>query len=196
MQNTSSAALQPQEDLHGHAAYGDYQNEIYFAGLRGVRPKLPVDFKSLEARAGAALPPSVLSYVQGGCGDERTQDLNVAAFRRWGLIPRMMVDASQRDLSVDLFGVKLPTPLFMSPIGVIGLCAQDGRGDIATARAAARIGVPMVASTLSVDPLEAGRQENSAADARFCSSSTRRETSRSPKASSIAPRPPASRPSW
>jgi lactate 2-monooxygenase len=136
------------------AAYGDYQNEIYLNGLRGVRPRVPVDFKSLEAKASAALPQNVLSYVQGGCGDEHTQDLNVAAFRRWGLMPRMMVDASRRDLSIDLFGMKLPTPLFMSPIGVISLCAQDGRGDIATARAAARTGVPMVASTLSGDPLE------------------------------------------
>ena len=135
-------------------AFGDYQNEIYFSGLRGVRPKLPVDFKSLEAKARAALPQSVLSYVQGGCGDEHTQDLNVDAFRRWGLTPRMMVDASQRDLSVELFGLKLPTPLFMSPIGVIGLCAQDGQGDIATARAAGLTGVPMVASTLSAAPLE------------------------------------------
>jgi lactate 2-monooxygenase len=135
-------------------AFGDYQNEIYFNGLRGVRPKLPVDFKSLEAKASAALPQSVLSYVQGGCGDEHTQDLNVDAFRRWGLTPRMMVDASQRDLSVELFGLKLPTPLFMSPIGVIGLCAQDGQGDIATARAAGLTGVPMVASTLSAAPLE------------------------------------------
>ena len=42
----------------------------------------------------------------------------------------------------------------MAPIGVIGLCAQDGHGDLATARAAARPGVPMVASTLTVDPLE------------------------------------------
>jgi lactate 2-monooxygenase len=136
-------------------AYGDYQNEIYFNGLRGIKPKLPVDFKSLEAKAAAALPANVLSYVQGGCGDERTQEFNASAFQRWGLMPRMMVDASQRDLSIDLFGMKLPTPLFMCPIGVIGLCAQDGRGDIATARAAARSGVPMVASTLSVDPLEA-----------------------------------------
>jgi lactate 2-monooxygenase len=141
------------------AAYGDYQNEIYLNGLRGIRPKLPVDFKSLERAAAAALPQSLISYVQGGCGDEHTQDLNVSAFRRWGLTPRMMVDGSQRDLSIDLFGIKLQTPLFMSPIGVIGLCAQDGRGDIATARAAARTGVPMVASTLSVDPLEGVAKE-------------------------------------
>ena len=135
-------------------AFGDYQNEIYFNGLRGTRPKVPVNFKLLEERASAALPPSVLSYVRGGCGDERTQDFNVAAFDRWGLVPRMLVDCSQRDLSVDLFGLKLPTPLFMSPIGVISICAQDGHGDVATARAAAKTGVPMVASTLSGDPLE------------------------------------------
>jgi isopentenyl diphosphate isomerase/L-lactate dehydrogenase-like FMN-dependent dehydrogenase len=42
----------------------------------------------------------------------------------------------------------------MAPVGVIGLCAQDGHGDLATARAAARTGVPMIASTLTVDPLE------------------------------------------
>jgi lactate 2-monooxygenase len=69
-------------------------------------------------------------------------------------VPRMMVGATRRDLSVDLFGMSLPSPLFMAPVGVIGLCAQDGHGDLATARAAARTGVPMVASTLSVDPLE------------------------------------------
>jgi len=136
-------------------AFGDYQNEIYFKGLSGVKPKLPVDFKHLEERARAALPDSVLNYVAGGCGDERTQDCNVAAFNRWGLIPRMMVDSSKRDMSVELFGSRLPSPLFMAPIGVLGICAQDGHGDLATAKAAAITGVPMVASTLSNDPLEA-----------------------------------------
>jgi lactate 2-monooxygenase len=50
--------------------------------------------------------------------------------------------------------MRLPSPLLMAPIGVIGLCAQDGHGDLATAAASARTGVPMIASTLSVDPLE------------------------------------------
>ena len=134
--------------------FGSYQNEIYFKGLQGVRPNLPVDFKTLEQRASAAMPPSVLSYVQGGCGDEFTQNHNAEAFKRLGLTPRMMVDCTTRDLSVELFGLKLPSPIFMAPIGVIGLCAQDGHGDIATARAAAATGVPMVASTLTNDPME------------------------------------------
>lgn len=135
-------------------AFGDYQFEIYFNGLRGVVPTLPVSAAELEARAQAAMPPSVWSYVAGGAGDERTQRANVTAFERWGLIPRMFVGAKERDLSVDLFGMTLPAPVFMAPIGVIGLCSQDGHGDIATAKAAARTGVPMVASTLTVDPLE------------------------------------------
>ncbi|MER5540097.1 alpha-hydroxy-acid oxidizing protein [Streptomyces mirabilis] len=134
--------------------FGDYQNDIYTDGLSGVLPALPMEFQELEARAQAALSPSLLSYVAGGAGEESTQRANVSAFLRWGLVPRMMAGAARRDLSVDLFGTSLPSPLFMAPVGVIGLCAQDGRGDLATARAAARTGVPMMASTLSVDPLE------------------------------------------
>jgi lactate 2-monooxygenase len=134
--------------------FGSYQNEIYFNGLSGVVPQFPMGFAELEARAQAALPPSVWSYVAGGAGDERTQRANVAAFDGWGLVPRMFVGAAERDLSVELFGMSLPSPVFMAPVGVIGLCSQDGHGDLATARAAARTGVPMIASTLSVDPME------------------------------------------
>ncbi|SDT17197.1 lactate 2-monooxygenase [Streptomyces sp. TLI_053] len=141
-------------DVNSRGQYGDYQNEIYFDGLFGVQPTMPMTFPELEARAQAALPPSVLSYVAGGAGDESTQRANVSAFERWGLVPRMMVGATGRDLSVNLFGLELPSPLLMAPVGVIGLCAQDGHGDLATARAAARSGVPMIASTLTVDPLE------------------------------------------
>jgi lactate 2-monooxygenase len=135
-------------------AFGDYQLEIYGAGLQGVLPEFPMAFAELEARAAHALSPSVLSYVAGAAGSEHTQRANVAAFRQWGLIPRMFVGASQRDLTVELFGMTLPSPLLMAPIGVLGVCAQDGHGDLATAAAAARTGVPMIASTLSVDPME------------------------------------------
>ncbi len=135
-------------------AFGDYQNEIYLQGLGGVVPKLPMVFADIEAKAEKSLPPSIWSYVAGGAGDERTQRANAEVFAQWGLMPRMFVGAAQRDLSVDLFGLTLPSPLFMAPIGVIALCAQDGHGDLATARAAARTGVPMVMSTLTEDPLE------------------------------------------
>lgn len=138
----------------GQGHFGDLQNAIYGAGLSGILPTIPVDFATLEKRAQAALPPHVLSYVQGGCGDEWTQDQNAAAFRRWGMVPRMMVDCTKRDLSLDLFGCKLPSPLFMAPIGVNGIMTQDQHGDLAAARASAMTGVPFCASTLSNDPIE------------------------------------------
>ncbi len=128
--------------------------EIYFDGLEGRVPKYPVDYPSLERAAAEVLPSFVYSYVAGGCGDERTQRANVDAFSRFAIVPRMLVGATERDLSVSLFDMKLPTPLFMCPIGVIGLCAQDFHGDIQVAKASAQTGVPMVASTLTQDRME------------------------------------------
>jgi lactate 2-monooxygenase len=134
--------------------FGDYQNEIYGAGLRGVLPKVPVDYATLVQRATAAMPPHVLNYVQGGCGDEWTQDQNAAAFHHWGMVPRMMVGTTSRDLSTEIFGHTYHSPLFMSPIGVTGICGQDQHGDIAAAKASAMTGVPMTVSTLGNDTLE------------------------------------------
>ena len=134
--------------------YGDWQLGIYLEGLSGVRPSFPMTFAELERRAESTMPETIWSYVAGGAGDERTQRANVAAFDAWGIMPRMLAGASERDLSVELFGVQYPTPLMMAPIGVIGICDPDGHGDLVTARSAAATGVPMIASTLSEDPLE------------------------------------------
>lgn len=134
--------------------FGAMQNEIYNAGLRGILPTFPVDFATLERRAHEALGPSLTNYVAGGCGDEHTQDQNAAAFHHWGMVPRMMVDCSTRDLSIELFGHRYPTPLFMAPIGLNGEASQDRRGDMAAARASALTGVPFCASTLANDRLE------------------------------------------
>ena len=134
--------------------YSDFQLEIYLDGLDGKAPRYPVDFASLERKAAEALPWWVYSYVAGGCGDEHTQRANVAAFEKWGLVPRMLNGTYNRDLTTSLVGIDLPTPLLMAPVGVIGLCAQDFHGDIQTAQASARTGVPMIASTLAMDAME------------------------------------------
>jgi lactate 2-monooxygenase len=135
--------------------HGDWQFGIYLNGLVGEKPSLPMSYAELERRAEVALSPEMWSYVAGGAGDERTQRANVTAFERWGLMPRMLTGAAaERDLSVDLFGRRLPTPLLLAPVGVIGLCEPAGHGDLTTARAAAASGVPMIASTLTQDPME------------------------------------------
>lgn len=134
--------------------FGGMQNEIYNAGLQGILPDYPVDFATLEARAHEALGPMMTNYVAGGCGDEFTQESNASAFHHWGMIPRMMVDCAERDLSITLFGMELPNPIFMAPIGLNGEATQDRRGDMAAAKASAMTGVPFCASTLSNDPME------------------------------------------
>jgi lactate 2-monooxygenase len=135
--------------------YGDYQNEIYEAGIvRGSLPRWPMDYQTLERNGSAALPDWILSFVAEGAGAGRTQRANVEAFDGWGIVPRMMQQATKRDLSVSLFGLDLPSPLFLAPIGVSGICSQDFHGDLALAGASARTGVPWAVTTLAQDPLE------------------------------------------
>lgn len=134
--------------------YGDWQLNTYLDGVTGKQPDLPMSFPELARRAQESLSVEMWSYVAGGAGDEGTQDANVEAFRRFGLVPRMLRGAADRDLSVELYGHRLPTPLLLAPVGVIGLCEPAGHGDLTTARAAATLGVPMIASTLSQDPME------------------------------------------
>lgn len=134
--------------------HGDWQMGIYLGGLTGERPSLPMSYAELERRAEEEMSPEIWSYVAGGAGDEHTQRSNVSAFEKWGLMPRVLAGAAMRDLSVELFGQTLPTPLLLSPVGVIALCEPEGHGDLSTARAAAATGVPMVASTLMEDPME------------------------------------------
>jgi lactate 2-monooxygenase len=57
-------------------------------------------------------------------------------------------------LKSDLFGKRLNSPIFMCPIGLIGLCSPDFQGDVAAARASAATGVPFTLSTFSQAPME------------------------------------------
>lgn len=136
------------------ANFSDFNIGIYFAGLGGQLPAYPVTYAGWEAAAAEVLEPRLLDYVAGGAGDEQTQNANVNAFSRWGIVPRMLSGAAERDLSIELFGRRYPTPLFMTPIGVVGVMGGDGHGDLEVARAAAASGVPAVISTLMQDPME------------------------------------------
>ena len=53
----------------------------------------------------------------------------------WRIVPRVLRDVSERDLSVELFGRTLPSPFLLAPIGVLELAHRDA--DLAVARAAA-----------------------------------------------------------
>lgn len=129
------------------------QAAVYLAGMAGRRPRVPVAPEALEAAALRALPARAGAYIAGGAGAERTMVANRAAFDRWRIVPRMMRDVSDRDLSVELFGRRLPAPLLLAPIGVLEMAHRDA--DLAVARAAVAEGLPMIASSQASRPLEA-----------------------------------------
>jgi lactate 2-monooxygenase len=128
------------------------QTSIYLGGVSGTRPRVPVAFEDLEQAARAAMSPEAFAYVAAGAGAERTVAGNRAAFDRWRIVPRMLRDVSQRDLSVELFGRRLPTPFLLAPIGVLELAHPEA--DLAVARAARAEGMPMIFSNQASTPME------------------------------------------
>src|ERR1700677_1618358 len=134
--------------------FGDWQWTVYGDAVHGISSRFPFDFESIERKAFDAMPDWVYRYVSAAAGDGRTQRANIAAYSRYGIIPRMMVSPPERDLSITLFGQRFDTPIFMCPIGLIGLCAPDFQGDIAAAQAAAATGVPFTLSTFAQAPME------------------------------------------
>ena len=128
------------------------QTEIYLAGVRGHRPAVPFDHRRLERQARSRLTAEAFAYIAGGAGAERTMAANRAAFDRWRIVPRVLRDVSDRDLSVELLGRRLPTPFLLAPIGVLELAHDDA--DVAVAKAAAAEGVPMIFSNQASRPME------------------------------------------
>ena len=91
--------------------------------------------------------PTTWCYFEGGAGDEVTLRRNVAAYERWQLRPRMLVDVSGVTTAITLLGTKVASPLGIAPFAMQSLLDADG--ELATARAAAATGALMCVSTLT-----------------------------------------------
>ncbi|MCF8566766.1 alpha-hydroxy-acid oxidizing protein [Alicyclobacillus tolerans] len=134
--------------------YGmDVQLQIY-AKLTNdsVEGVLPVSFEEWEQLARKKLADGPWGYVAGGAGSEDTMRANREAFYAWRIRPRMLRDVSDRDLTVSLYGRTLPAPVLLGPIGVQSIIHAEA--ELASARAAAEMGVPFVLSTVSSVALE------------------------------------------
>src|SRR5215469_1699591 len=98
------------------------------------------------------IPGFAFEYVESGAEDEVTLHGNREALERLRLIPRTLVDTSQRHLRTTILGGAANAPLIIAPTGLNGLLHADG--DVTLARAAARLGVPFTLSTVSTTRLE------------------------------------------
>src|SRR5687767_11055121 len=113
---------------------------------------VPRDLSRLEAEAAKVLSPEALAYILAGAGDTDTTRANAAAFRRWRIKRRRRRQPAKVDLSTSILGTRMPAPVLFAPIGVQTLAHPDG--ELATAPAAAELGLTYVHSTQASHKME------------------------------------------
>lgn len=87
--------------------------------------------KQIEESACNKLEPGLRDYLNKGAQNDITLNANREAFTRLRIRPRFMVDVSARDLSVKLFGDRIPTPICVSPFGLSRRFHKDGEYETA-----------------------------------------------------------------
>jgi lactate 2-monooxygenase len=146
--NQNDRDTPPSHEPHGPAR----QRSIYLDGVSGRRPLVPVDTRDLERAAARVMSPQALAYVAGGAGRGQTMQANEAAFGRHQLLPYMLRDAEQRDISVNVLGKRWSSPFFACPIGVLEMVHPHGDREVA--RAATDCDVPLILSNQASAPME------------------------------------------
>jgi isopentenyl diphosphate isomerase/L-lactate dehydrogenase-like FMN-dependent dehydrogenase len=113
----------------------------------------PVNVRDYERLAEERLDPGAFGYFAGGAGDEWTMRENLAAFERWQLRPRVLVDVGSVTTTTTVLGQEVSMPVLVAPTALQRLAHADG--DAATARAAAAAETVFCLSTVaSAGPAE------------------------------------------
>ncbi len=98
-----------------------------------------VNVSEYEALARDALPQPEFDFLSGGACDELTLRRNVVAFQQMLLLPRVLRDVTQRDLSTTLLGESSSLPIILAPVGCLGFFHAEAERAVARAAAAAGI---------------------------------------------------------
>jgi L-lactate dehydrogenase (cytochrome) len=107
------------------------------------------DFRKLAKKK---LPSPIFHYIDGGSDDEVTLNRNTDSFNNCDLIPNVLTDVSNVDLSTTIFGKKIDFPLFLSATSMNRL--YHHQGERATAKAAEKMGIMFGISTMSTVSIE------------------------------------------
>jgi lactate 2-monooxygenase len=119
---------------------------------------IPGDLSQLEGQAAKVLAPEALAYILAGAGDADTTRANAKAFGRWKIKRRRGPRPAKAELSTTILGTRMPAPVLFAPVGVQTLAHPDG--DLATARAAAELGLTYVHSTQAAYAMEEVAEAN------------------------------------
>ena len=106
----------------------------------------------LESLARQKLPVNTFDYYRGGAGEEITLHNNRAAYEKWSIHYRILVDVAQCNPTTFFLGTSLAFPVMIAPTAFDKLAHEDG--ERATALAAKAAGIPYVVSSLSTCTLE------------------------------------------
>ncbi|KAF2208903.1 hypothetical protein CERZMDRAFT_48266 [Cercospora zeae-maydis SCOH1-5] len=146
-------------DLPDPEAPSTYQRDIYSSFGRPIFSTKPAQW---EALAKQKVPEANFGYVYGSASSFKTYKANLEAFDRYRLRPRMLVNATRRDLRVNLFGTTYNSPLLVAPVGVQNIMHSDA--EEATAKACQKLKIPMILSTAATRTIEQVAQANGNGD--------------------------------
>ncbi|XP_050043000.2 2-Hydroxyacid oxidase 1-like [Dermacentor andersoni] len=102
------------------------------------------------------IPANVRRYFEMGAGRGQTVRENERAFQRWRFLPRVLRGVSQRRLETSLLGQSVSMPVCIAPTALHKLV--NAEGEVATAKACARVGTVMVLSIFSTVSMEEVRK--------------------------------------
>jgi L-lactate dehydrogenase (cytochrome) len=107
------------------------------------------DLRQLARRK---VPRAFFDYVEAGSYAQQTLRANRVDLERIKLRQRVLVDVDNRDLGTTIAGEKVPLPIALGPVAMIGL--EHGNGEILACRAAQAAGIPFTLSTMSICSIE------------------------------------------
>src|SRR5690242_18916 len=112
----------------------------------------PLNVYDYEALAAERLETGAHGYYAGGSGDEVTLHDNVAAYRRWQLRPRVLVDVAGCTTATTVLGQDLSMPLLVAPVAFQRAAHPDG--EVGMAKAVKDAGTIMCVSTMTTSTFD------------------------------------------
>ena len=107
------------------------------------------DFRKLAKKK---LPSPIFHYIDGGSDDEVTLRRNTESFNKCDLLPNVLTDVSNIDLSTTVLGQKIAFPLFLAATAMHKL--YHHHGERATAKAAEKMDTMFGISTMATTSIE------------------------------------------
>jgi len=107
------------------------------------------DFRKLAKQK---LPSPIFHYIDGAADDEVTYRRNTEAYEQCDLVPNVLADVENIDMSTTVMGQKLNMPFFLSPTALQRLFHHEG--EKAVGKAAEKFGTMFGISSLGTVSIE------------------------------------------